>query len=224
VALSRTEPVAFAPDQPLIGGAQLQYGPVKADVAAVKVSLTNGAVLTLHPVTVSGTRAVGFGAPGGATIVSATAYTSDGREISTAVPFGQPALASQFTTWYQPGQHGPARADGVIGSGHGWTARGYVGPYGLCFVYQQSDACSLAAPKRGIAVDFQSINGSPPLAMGVTAPGVVRVTAKLAGKTTQVHLVKIGGQKFFSIVTPAWDSNFSWTAYYANGTKVTGTG
>jgi hypothetical protein len=84
-------PVALFPEQPAQGGTQLQCGPVKADVALVKVSLTNGAVLTLHPVKVAGIRVVGFAAPGGATIVSATAYASGGGAIGTADPFGQPA-------------------------------------------------------------------------------------------------------------------------------------
>jgi hypothetical protein len=53
------------------------YGPVSVDVTYVKVSLTTGTVLTLHPVPVEGVRQVGFAAPRG-TIGRVTAYSRRG--------------------------------------------------------------------------------------------------------------------------------------------------
>ena len=215
-------PVALLPV--LLNYTQIQYGPVKADVAVVRIRFTNGAVLTLHPVNVYGTRGIGFAAPAGATIVSATAYKPGGSQIGTAVPFGQPDQPSMFATWLKPGQHGRPRADGAIGSGQGWAAHGYVGPYGLCFVSAgeyAGESCIVTAPRRGAFVAFTVSGEISAVYMGVTAKGVVRLVATLpGGKTRQVRLVTVGGQKFFSLMT---DTNFTLTAYYANGTSVAGT-
>jgi hypothetical protein len=220
-----TAPVALLGNQAAPGGAQVHYGPVKADVADVTVSLTNSTVLTLHPVSVFGARGVGFAAPAGATIVSATAYAADGSEIGTAIPFGQPGQPSFFSAWLKPGQRGLARASGVIGSGRGWKARAYVGPWGLCVSYSGFN-CVVSAPKRGAVGIYELVNASPPVAMGAVAPGVVRLVFDLPhGKTARADLKKIGGQTFYAaVVSPVNVNNPTlwWTAYYANGTTVRG--
>jgi hypothetical protein len=113
----------------------------------------------------------------------------------------------------------------VIGSGHGWTARGYVGPYGLCFSYNNGDSCTLVAPKRGAFDAYEVTTATPAVDMGLAAPGVIRIVFKLpGGKTELARLVTIGGQKFYSVILPPNDVNpdYSWIAYYANGTKVPG--
>lgn len=87
LSTDHADPVAFA--EVGLMPVEARYGPVQADVAYVKVTLDNGTVLTLHPATVYGARAVGFATPASAVIVSATAYSRHG-EIATAIPFNDP--------------------------------------------------------------------------------------------------------------------------------------
>ncbi|HXL88268.1 MAG TPA: hypothetical protein VN969_04680 [Streptosporangiaceae bacterium] len=102
-APTRADPVVFvAPgmfdlDPQAMGDA----GAVAAEVSYVTVTLTNGTVLTLHPVTVYGNRYVAFAAPVG-TAVKATAYSSRG-EISSAIALTGDDGLDQFLYWLPPG-------------------------------------------------------------------------------------------------------------------------
>lgn len=113
------------------------YGEVYRNVTYVTVRLADGTVLTLHPVTVYGTRYVAFAAPLHVAVDSATAYSLKG-EIATAIPFNAPDGSVVFTAWLRPGQHGLPHSTRLIGSGtingKAWSVTAHVGPWGSCVV------------------------------------------------------------------------------------------
>ena len=210
------------------GTTQCQFGAVAADVSYVTVRLGNGIVLTLHPVTVFGTRVVAFAAPAGTEIVSATAYSGHG-EISTAIPFNDPIGGASFGLWLKPGQHQPARFSGRVGSGtfdgKAWSATAYVGPWGLCVV-DGSDggvsgsSCVPVLSGLGTSVMFWTA-GTPEVASGSAATQVTRlVVTQPDGTTTQIRPVKVGGQKFFAFAMSAGHKKVRWAAYDSSGRLV----
>lgn len=223
-----TVPVAFA--EIASAPSEGRYGTVQADVSYVDVKLGNGIVLALHPVTVWGTRVVAFANPMHAVIVSATAYSRQGV-IATAIPFNSPAGTASFGIWLKPGQHGPARASGLIGSGTvsgtAWSFSAYLGPWGVCLVSTGSSAgafiCGPSPDSQlgGSIMVSTGDNNTPGAAAGTVSLSVVRIVVHQSdGTTTQVRPVTIGGQKFFAFPTVKGPTGFSWTAYDASGAVV----
>lgn len=206
---------------------QVQFGAVPADVSYVTVRLGNGTMLTLHPVTVFGVRAVAFAAPLGITIVDAAAYSRHG-EIATAIPFSYPGEMASFETWLKPGQHGLGRASGRIGSGtfdgHAWSARAYLGPWGICFLVAGDSpvtrSCIPAVSTLGTSVLFRS-GVDPNVAGGTASASVARlVVHRSDGVTVQVRPVRIGQQKFFVFPMRNGDKALTWKAYDSSGRLV----
>jgi hypothetical protein len=216
-------PVAFA--EVGLMPVEAQYGPVQADVSYVKVTLDNGTVLTLHPVTAYGARVVAFATPANAMIVSATAYSHHG-EIATAIPFNEPGGQAFFGIWLKPGQHGIARASGSIGSGtaggNTWSAFAYLGPWGVCVVSVTGPICAAtSASDLGTEVMASTESSTPEVVTGVASPSVVRIVVHQPdGTVTQVRPVTIGGQKFFAFSETKGAQGFSWTAYDSSGVVV----
>ena len=221
------DPVAFA------GGGSAPtsslYGAVRADVSYVKVSLGNGTVLILRPVTVYGVRAVAFAYPASAVIDAVTAYSRNG-EIATAIPFDGPDATAYFGIWLKPGQHGSARASGPIGSGTvagtDWSSAAHLGPWGVCIVDTGTEVggfiCAPStASQLGTTVLNPETDDGPGVAVGVASPSVVRIVVHRAdGYASQVRPVTIGDQKFFAVTTVKGPGKFSWAAYDASGALV----
>jgi sigma-70-like protein len=224
--LSTDHPAPVAFEDVGIPPVEAQYGPVRADVSYVKVTLDNGTVLTLHPVTAYGARVVAFATPVNATIVSATAYSRHG-EIATAIPFNEGDGQAFFGIWLKPGQHGIGRASGSIGSGtiggNTWSASAYLGPWGVCIVSVTGSICAPAAASTlGTAVMASTESGTPRVITGVAAPSVVRIVVHQPdGTVTQVRPVTIGGQKFFAFSETNGAQGLNWTAYDSSGSVVT---
>jgi hypothetical protein len=168
---------------------------VQADVTYVTVRLGNGAVPTLHPVTVYGTRAVAFAGPVRAEITEVTAYSRHG-EIAFAVPFN----------W-------PARVSGPIGSGtvqgKAWSATAYLGPRGTCIALADSarpgGGCFQSAPAvAGVVTlnqDSLDPGSTPEIAGGVAPTSATRVVVTQPdGTAVRVRLVTVGDEKLFVLV------------------------
>jgi hypothetical protein len=210
------------------GTTQCQFGAVAADVSYVTVRLGNGIVLTLHPVTVFGARVVAFAVPVGAEIVSATAYSGHG-EISTAIPFNDPARLAYFGLWLKPGQRQPARFSGRVGSGSfdgkAWSATAYAGPWGVCVDSSSGggvsgSSCVPVSSGLGTSVMYWTA-GTPEVVTGSAAAQVTRlVVTRPDGSTTQVRPVQVGGQKFFAFAMSAGHKKVRWAAYDSSGGLV----
>jgi hypothetical protein len=212
------------------GSVEAQYGAVQADVSYVTVRLGDDTVLTLHPVTVYGARAVAFAAPVGTGIASVTAYSRHG-EIATAIPFNDPGDMAFFGAWLKPGQHGLARASGVIFSGRpggsGVQVAAYQGPWGVCIKVTGdgtgSVGCTpaLSAALGGNVVCWTS--GKLSYVLGETSAPVTRLVLAVPGeRSIQVRPVRVGGQKLFAVVfvAPSTADNLGWKAYDSSGAVV----
>jgi hypothetical protein len=206
------------------GTAQVQVGAVQADVSYVTVTLGDGAVLTLHPVSVYGTRAVAFALPMTAEITEVAAYSQHG-EIAFAVPFNWPGGTAWVISWLRPGQHQPARIAGLIGSGtvrgKAWSATAYLGPWGTCIaLFGGAGPGGGCFPSTPAATGVVTLNQgtSPEIAGGVAPASAARVVVTQPdGTTTQVRLVTVGGEKVFALVLRPGARPLGWTAYDSSG-------
>ena len=217
---------------PLMGftfgtAAQLQIGAVQADVSYVTVRLGNGTVLTLHPVSVYGTRAVAFAVPIKATITEVAAYSRHG-EIAYAVPFNWPSQGAWVVSWLRPGQAPPPRVSGLIGSGqvHGktWSATAFLGPWGTCIELEGGvGSGGLCVPDLRAVTAVAVLNqGSTPEIAGGVAPATATrvVVTQPDGTKVQVRLVTVGGQKVFAFAVRPGGKPLRWVAYNSAGTVI----
>lgn len=209
------------------GTAQIQVGAVRADVWYVTVRLDDGSVLTVHPVTVYGTRAVAFALPLDAGIADVVAYSRHG-EIGYAVPFNQPRGLAWVVSWLRPGQRQAARASGRIASGKAgglaWSATAYLGPWGICIPILDPQlaevACVPSVPAPVVVLNLDQ-NGTPEIAAGIAAASVARVVVTQPdGSTAEVRLVAIGGRKFFAFAVRSGARRLRWVAYDSAGNVV----
>lgn len=212
------------------GSTQVQFGELRAGVSSVRVRLGNGSTLTLHPARVWGVRMVAFAIPMGASVVSATAYSAHG-DIATAIPFNEPGGMATFALWLRPGQHGPARASGSIGSGlyrgSTWSATAYVGPWGVCLEAMAAagsgaSSCIGATSMSGLGTNTMGWSDGPKaVAFGSAGASVARIVVTAPdGKTTTVHPAAVGAFRFFAFPLGTGPKAWKWTAYDGSGHMV----
>jgi hypothetical protein len=180
----------------------VSYGAVRADVASVRVVLSDGTVLNPRPTMVDGRRLVAFATPSGVPVDSLTAYSRTG-EIATEIPFNGPAGDGPptFGQWLRPGQAVPARLSGAIGSGtsngQAWRATAYLGPWGTCVVDGGDTDCFSPEqhPQTG------AVGGSGGYEWGTAAESVsyLMVTPKGGTIPVRADVVAVGPQKFWAI-------------------------
>jgi hypothetical protein len=213
--------------------AQAQYGAIRADVSYVTVGLSDGGVLTVHPVTLFGVRVVGFAVPASQTITEATAYSRDG-EIAVAIPFNDPGGMAYFGNWLRPGQQAGPRGSRLIGSGtfttpaplgrQPWSATAYTGPWGVCvkagFGGITKVSCVTDTSRPGTRLLFATI-GAWQVNCGVATPAVTRIVVhRPDGSSAQVRPVMVAHQKFFAFGVSRGAGALSWTAYDGSGAVV----
>jgi hypothetical protein len=218
---SRSDPVAFAGTSD--GFTDAQFGPVSAAVRYVTVRLSDGAALTLHPVSVYGTRFVAYAVPRSVQVSSITAYSARG-ELASTIPFNAPDATLDTGPWLRPGQTGMHRATHLIGSGtvdgHAWSSTAYVGPWGECLVTRGngglSSVCDAVSSPQGTTV-LGSASGPLVVVYGTAAPDVQHVIITLAsGQTRRVQAVAVGDQKFFVYALLRGQHSVRWRSYSAD--------
>jgi hypothetical protein len=210
---------------------QIQVGAVQADVSYVTVRLDNGAVLTLHPVTVYGTRAVALALPIRAKITEVAAYSRHG-EIAFAVPFNWPGGGAWVISWLQPGQVAAPRVSGVAGSGtvrgKAWSATAYLGPWGTCIGLDggtgPGGSCFPSAPGVTGVVTLNQ-GRTPEIAGGVAPASAARVVVTQPdGTKVEVRLVTVGGLQVFAFAVRPGAKALGWVAYDSAGHVIASSG
>lgn len=212
---------------------QFNIGTVRADVAYLRITLSNGQLLRLRPVPVFGrqyTSYVAFAVPAAAAVIQVSAYSSHG-ELGYAVPFT--ALGSvQPVRWLRPGQQAlPRPATYTIGSGTAdgvaWAEHFYVGPWGGCIggAGDGSDCWSsrsrVARAHGAGVIAYSSGNGGTDYLTIDAAPSVSYLLVRRAdGSTTREATVRAGGARFCVIASVKGNRAIRWTAYSADGTRV----
>jgi hypothetical protein len=115
-------------------------GTVSHGVTHLEVSLPDGEMVKLTPVSWDGYRWVAVLLPPDVRIVRAVAYAG-ARELAYSVPFGTINLA----TWWRPGQVPPLRLTKLIGAGRtngiAWRDTARIGPWGYCYTDRGGSDC-----------------------------------------------------------------------------------
>jgi hypothetical protein len=225
---SRSDPVSFTGTSD--GFTDAQFGPVSAAVSYVTVRLADGAALTLRPVSVYGTRFVGYAVPRSVNVSRITAYSARG-ELASTIPFNEPDGTVTTGLWLRPGQTGMPRATHLIGSGtldgRAWSSTAYVGPWGECLVTRGNggpgNVCDAVSAPQETAV-LGSASGPLVVVYGTASADVEHVIITLAsGRTLRVPAVPVGDQKFFAYALPRGQYAVRWQSYDAVR-HVTGSG
>lgn len=192
------------------------FGVVWKDVVSARVELSDGTVLTLHPVQVDGLRFVAFVIPVHMAVDSVTAYSRTG-EIATAIPFNSPAGIPSFGAWLRPGQARPPTFTGTFGSGTVVTA--YLGPWGTCLELGGGESdCVPLLKEQGTAM----IGANASELFGSAARSVSYLTfTRKDGSTLRAEATAVGPQKFWVVpLTQQEQAGARWTAYDAAGRPV----
>jgi hypothetical protein len=209
---------------------QMVYGYVRHDVDRVQVKLSNGQVLTLHPVDLFGTRYarwVGLAVPFAAAVREITVYSAR-AELEHAVPFtGRGSI--EIERWLKPGQPDlPDPVSGRVGSatiaGHHLVVRGYLGPWGSCFrsALVDEDMCNVQAGALRPGTVVKSLAGSYASDIGLNVlqvePAVsYLLVTRAKGSALRLRPVTLGGQKFCILPHDLRNRDVTWTAYDATG-------
>jgi hypothetical protein len=213
---------------------QLDYGTVRSDVTLVRVSLSNGQVLALHPEPVFGpgyAANVGFPVPRTADVRQITAYSSKG-ELAYAIPFTV-AGSVQIVRWLRPGQPALPRPHRyLLGSGTvaeaRWTQYLYVGPWGSCvgnagggsFCFN-ADPGQLRRGKDARQVSAAFVDDTTGYVVIAVAPSVSHLRVRMAGgRTFRVSPVSVGGGRFCTFSLVHDNATVRWIAYSAAGTEL----
>jgi len=211
----------------------LLAGTVSDRVTRLDLSLPNGELLRLTPVSWGGNRWVAVELPPNVRVVRAVAYAG-ARELAYAVPFG----TITFATWWRPGQIPPPRVSKLIGAGRtngkAWNDRAEIGPWGYCYTSSNGTACFPAAGNPQLVPAGRVIGGMTcgPLSGGNTSTGPIsgliaaasdvrRVVLNYSdGSTGTFPAVEAGGNWLVGYAIPAHLSVVSSTEYGAAGQVV----
>jgi hypothetical protein len=211
---------------------QMVDGFVRHDVDHIRVALSNGQELTLHPVPVLGDRYarwVAFAVPFSAAVKEISVYSAT-AELEHTFPFTAGSDIN-IVRWLAPDQPGrPAPAVGQVGSGttagHHWVVTGYVGPWGSCFENATvgMDICSAqSAPlRRGVVVKRMVTSHYFDIHLGLSVlqvdPAVSYLLVTRAHSSAlRLRSETLGGQKYCVLPYQDHNQDVAWTAYDAAG-------
>lgn len=199
------------------------FGPVRADVAYVTATLSDGRVLTLHPVRAYGVRFVAFAAPE-FMISKVTAYSARGV-LASAVPLHAPHGALIFNAWLRPGQAVLPRRTWLIGSGNtagvAWSVGIYQGPWGYCVLDNllggvSSGCYQSPGQAKGRGIGGRTF-GPPELIWGFAPPRAAHVVVVMSDHSrVRVRVVTAGQSRYFAFAVASNHLSVNrWMAYDA---------
>jgi hypothetical protein len=206
-------------------GPVLEFGTVRADVTHVVISLPDGEVVSLLPVSWHGRRWVAVMLPPAVPIVRAVLYTGRG-ELAYAVPF----RGTDIATWWQPGQAGPPALTKTIGSGvvdgKPWRATAYVGPWGYCYILSWGQSCFDTTTNPGLVsagtvvslMTCETVGGQASGGLAATAPAVRRIVLTFSdGSSVTFPTYAVDGGRMLGYAIPRHLRVVESREYGANG-------
>jgi hypothetical protein len=241
VLVAHDAPVCMSGTAPSVSGLATMTGlsgstwnsfasPVGADVTNMSVSLSDGAVLNLHPFGSAGYRWVGLVVPRTLRIVEAIAYSGK-RELGYSVPFTHDGYQT-LVTWLRPGQVGPARSTRLIGSGVAaaahWSVVGYAGPWGYCEVLTAQNGHGSSCQQAGVGYPGSELIGPASATLGrwvvgTARPDVAYLVLTLRNRATlRVPVVEFAGSNWFALAINTHPRIVSWRAYDDAGHRLYG--
>ncbi|HEX7993050.1 MAG TPA: hypothetical protein VF506_03960, partial [Streptosporangiaceae bacterium] len=213
---------------------QMVYGYVRHDVDRVQVNLSNGQVLTLHPVDLFGARYarwVAIAVPFAKAVREITVYSAS-TELEHAVPFtGHGSI--EIVRWLKPGEpYLPRPVSGRLGSatveGHHFVVRGYLGPWGICFknrLFATSCVAQSGALLPGTMVKRlqTSYRSQEHIGMSIlqVAPAVsYLLVTRAKGGVMRIAAEALGHLKYCVLPLDLRNRGVTWTAYDGAGHLV----
>ena len=209
------------------GSLQAMASEVSRGITLITMTLANGAVLNLHPVTYAGTPLIALVLPHGLRIVRADAYSRTG-EVAYAIPFYYRG-SNSFETWLRPSQAPPAVVSAslpvALDTNGTWMASVHIGPWGECVVVLDhsglDQGCGPASATRQLAVFDMGLGGRP--VVGVTRPDVAFFELTMAdGSTVRVSTVHIYDTGYYAVASQTNPKVISWAAYDQGGHRLGG--
>jgi hypothetical protein len=212
-------------------------GTVSGRVTRLDISLPDGELVSLTPVSWSGHRWVAVVLPPDVRIVRAVAYAG-GREMAYSVPFGTVELVN----WWRPGQVGPRRLTKLIGAGRTngitWRDIAEIGPWGYCYTNSNGSDCvdstgspqlvpagHVIAPMECGPLGGGNFRTAPISGLVAAAADVRRVVLMYSGHSTGTFpAVEADGGWLVGYAIPAHRSVVSSVEYGAAGQVVGRTG
>jgi hypothetical protein len=209
-------------------------GTVASDVRYLKVSFSNGQILTLYPVAIYGrayARFVALMTPDNAAVTLVTAYSGHGA-LGYAIPFDGGGLMN-LNRWLRPGQPAlPRPATYLIGSGivngAAWHEYAWIGPWGTCM--GGAGGGYTCVPEAGSLLSAHQILDSFGVSVGAretyfvygaAAPSVrYLIVTKADGSTQRIAVAEAGTRRFFAYASVRGDRVVRWAAYGARGQRL----
>jgi hypothetical protein len=206
--------------------AQAMVSEVSPGITLITMTLADGAVLNLHPVTYDRTPLIALVLPQGLRVVRADAYSAAG-EVAYAIPFyyqGQ----NTFETWLRASQPPPAVVSAslpvALNANGASTASVHVGPWGECAVFLDHgvfQACGTIWAVRQLAEFDMGLGGGP--LVGVTRSDVAFFELTMAdGSKVRVSTVHINGTGYYAVASQTNPKVISWAAYDQAGHRLGG--
>lgn len=215
------------------GSANALYGIAAGQVSRVTVALSDGVVLSLHPVRFAGHQWIGLELPAKLTVKKLVAYSRSG-ELGYAIPFtASPGTLPSVEAWLRPGAPEPRRFIRLIGSGVSagkrWSVTDHAGPWGQCVVPdipgdQGNSGCwSGYARKAGAIMGTGNQNKGPWWVVATARPQASYLRLSMTdGSTRRVPVVQVGRARLYAIVIIRGPRIANWAAYTASGHRIYG--
>jgi len=208
----RPDPVSIWTFSPVL------FGPVRSDVTDVRIRLSDGVPIDLHPVRAFGHRWIGVVLPPALTPVEARVYAGR-RELTHAVPYvrddpdGTPKI--EFLSWLRPGDDGPTRMTKLV-RGAGMSLVLHTGPWGNVLLAESAgwDFPLGFKPDKDPALEESvELPRAVPVAFASPARYMVLILSNRTAKLVQ--LVRGAGIAFAIVKVAARPAILRWDVYDA---------
>ncbi len=208
----------------LSAAGQTLLGRVRADIRRIRVRLSDGVIIDLHPVVAYGRRWVGLVFPAGSSVSTVTAY-AHGEPIAHSTPYIPENGNYEFLSWLSPGVDGPAIVTKPINPLIVPGDQLSVGPWGNCVGWPDQFVCwPLGAPfMSGSIYSFPHAPLTPRSVVMAVQPNVAYLRVTFSnGVSRRIHVVYGAGVGFVAYKVRSKPAIVKWGLYSSAGRRLSG--
>ena len=203
---------------------QTLLGKVRADIRRIRVRLSDGVIIDLHPVAAYGQRWVGLVFPVGASVSMVTAY-AHGAAIAHNTPYIAADGNYVFLSWLSPGIDGPAIETKPINPQIVPGDQLAVGPWGNCVGWPDQFSCWPLGTQflSGPIYAFPHAPLTPRSVVMAVPPNVAYLKLKFSnGVSRRLHVVYGAGVGFVAYKVRSKPAIRTWGFYSSSGHELSG--